>query len=113
MDDTFETYVNYFTITNTGTLDGYVKIRLDVIESGFPDEALKYKIFNGNGSLFMSGSISSMDSYTLASNIFMRSGESADYALQIWLQENNAQQNKSKNKRLVAAIEVTETQIME
>ena len=97
----------------TGTLDGYVRIGLHVVENEFPDDGLSYRIFNSEGELFLSGTISSLDSYTLADNIFMRSGESASYTIQIWLEENGEQQNKSRGKKMVAAIEVTETQIIE
>ena len=113
LEDNFRTYINSFTVTNTGTLDGYVRIGLHVVENEFPDDGLSYRIFNGEGELFLSGTISSLDSYTLADNIFMRSGESASYTIQIWLEENGRQQNKSRGKKMVAAIEVTETQIIE
>lgn len=113
LEDDFRTYINSFTVTNTGTLDGYVRIGLNVSENEFPDDGLSYRIFNSDGEIFLSGKISSMDSYTLADNIFMRSGESASYTIQIWLEENGKQQNKSKGKKLVAAIEVTEKQIIE
>ena len=113
LNDDFRTYINSFTVTNTGTLDGYVRIGLDVSENEFPDNALSYRIFNESGVEFLSGTISSEDSFTLADNLFMRSGESASYTIQIWLEENGMQQNKSKGKKMVAAIEVTETQIIE
>ena len=113
LEDDFRTYINTFTITNTGTLDGYMRIGLHIAENEFPDDALKYRIFNGEGELFLSGSISSEDGYTLAENIFMRSGESAVYTVQIWLEETGVQQNKSRGKKMVAAVEVTETQIIQ
>ena len=113
LDDDHWAYVNSFTITNTGTLDGYMTIKLDVSENEFPDDALKYKIYNGNGDVFMSGSISSLDSYKLAENLFVRSGESASYSIQIWLEETGIQQNRSSGKKFVAAIDVFEKQIIE
>lgn len=113
LEDDFRTYINTFTVTNTGTLDGYVRIGLHITENEFPDDGLSYRIFNEAGEIFMSGTISSEDNYTLAENIFMRSGESAVYTIQIWLEENDRQQNKSRGKKMVAAIEVTETQIIQ
>ena len=113
LDDTDRVYVNTFNITNTGTLDGYMRIGLFVTENEFPDNALSYNIYNSDGDLFMSGFISSEDSFTLADNIFMKSGESTSYTVQIWLGENGRQQNKSNGKRLTAAIEVTAKQIIE
>jgi len=113
LNDTDNTYVNSFTVTNTGSLDGIFNIKLDVSSNEFLTNDLKYNIYNGNDQIFISGSISDDDSYVLASNILLKAQESSNYTIQIWLEETGKQQNLDANKRLTAAIEIDGKQYVE
>lgn len=113
LNDTNNTYINSFSVTNTGSLDGLFNIKLDVSTNEFLTDDLKYNIYNNDGQIFISGSVSESDSYVLANNILLKAEESSNYTIQIWLEETGKQQNLDANRRLTAAIEIDGKQYVE
>jgi hypothetical protein len=103
-DDLKYAYSNDFTITNTGTLDGLMQLTLEISKNTFTSNAIKYSLYNSLGIKITSGDIPNSDNVILIDNVLIKSQESANYSLIIWLQENETQQNTDEGQRLTAAI---------
>lgn len=106
-------YNNKFVVTNTGTLDGIMEIKLDITNNGFSDGAIKYNLYNVDGYRVIGGTIPSSGDAILINQVRINSGQEVVYTLQLWLEETGTQQNIDENQRLTAAVEVNLTQYIE
>lgn len=109
MDDP-DAYLNTFNITSTGTLNSVVNISMVISNNEFSDDSLRYALYNTNKELLQTGKINGTDTIILGENILIKTQETATYTLQIWLEENNEEQNEEMSKTFLATIEVDGTQ---
>ena len=105
-----DAYINNFSIKNSGTLNAVMTIYLKINENEFADDSIKYNLYNSNDEVISTGRIVGTGDIVLANNILLNVDEVADYTLQIWLEENNENQNEEMRKTLLGTIEVDSIQ---
>ena len=103
-------YTNTFSVTSTGTLNSVVEIELDINRNEFPDGYIKYALYNVNNEMLKTGNINGTDTVLLAKNVLIKSGETATYTLQIWLEEINDDQTEYMKKNVNGKINVNAIQ---
>lgn len=104
LEDLKYAYSNSFSVTNTGTLDGIMEIKLEISKNGFSDGAIKYALYNSSGNKITTGDVVTAGDVVLLDNVLINAKESAEYTLVLWLQESGEQQNIDEDKRLTATI---------
>ena len=113
-EPSFETeenvYKNTFKVNNTGTLDGILNVKLEIVKNQFSENTLQYILFNSIGEKITEGPVPLEDSIIIADNILLETGKSSEYTLIIWLEETGKSQNYDMNKELVGAIEANANQ---
>ncbi len=77
-------YRNSFSIQSNGTLDQVIDIDLDITQNEFQKDALKYAVFNMEGTKLEEGFLPQSGKVNLASNIFLGHGNAATYTIIIW-----------------------------
>ena len=85
-------YRNHFGIKSTGTLDQTVSIDIDITTNEFPENVLKYNVYNNEGMQLATGNVPKSGNINLANNIFLGHGETAYYTVIIWWQSTNYDQ---------------------
>lgn len=99
-------YTNTFNISSTGTLNSVVDVELEINNNEFPDGYIKYAVYNVNNELLKTGDINGTNSIILAKNVLIKTGETATYTLQIWLEEINEDQTEYMRKNVNGQINV-------
>lgn len=97
-------YKNIFTIKNTGTLDGILRVIVDIRKNEFTNNALKYKLFSNDGNEIIKGDIPKEGNFEVASNILLPGNTESEFTLIIWLEETGENQNTEMRKTLLGAI---------
>jgi len=105
-----DAYLNTFNVTSSGTLNTIVTISMVIANNEFADDSIRYALYNTNEEMIQTGKINGTDTIILAENLLIKTGETATYTLQIWLEENNEEQNSEMSKTFLATIEVDGTQ---
>ena len=103
-------YRNNFRVTNTGSLDGIVKVDLNILSNEFSDNTLKYVLFNSNGDELTSGYINGVATMTIVDNVSLESNVTESYVLIVWLNENYQNQNQDMMKKMMGTIVVEASQ---
>lgn len=85
-------YRNSFSIKSSGTLDQTIWVDLDVTKNEFTENAIKYAVYNAEGTKLDEGFVPKSGSINLASNMYLRAGYSAKYTIIIWLDNTNYNQ---------------------
>lgn len=98
------TYINSFSVEQTGTVDSTLKIGLELIENQFTENAIKYAIYNSEKQLMIKGSIPKEGNVIIIENILFQPGDIAEYTLMLWLEETYTNQSEDQNKTLTANI---------
>ena len=106
-------YSNTFSVTNTGTLDGKLSMKLEINDNTFTNGAIKYVLYNSNGYKLLYGKISNVEDTYLISNVLLKSKASVKYTLIMWLNETGEQQNKDENCKLIGKITANLEQYIE
>ena len=109
-DTTKNVYRNNFKVTNTGSLDGILKVDIEMEDNEFSNDTLMYVLYNSSGEELTTGYINSSDSITIANNILLTSNATEEFVLIIWLNENNENQNDQMSKTLTGVIDVNVAQ---
>lgn len=114
IETTKNVYKNNFKVTNTGSLDSRIEIRLVIDNNNFgenslPGEAppLKYSLYNSEEKI-KTGWINKegIKLETLADNIELTNNTTEEYTLLIWIDDNGENQNHEMDKKLEGRIEV-------
>lgn len=92
-DTYYNVYRNNFSVTSTGTLDQTIAIDLIMSVNEFEENAIKYSLYNSKGRELSNGIVPKEGTITLASNMFLSHGDTAQYTLLIWLDETGYNQN--------------------
>ena len=104
-------YRNHFGITSTGTLDQTVSIDIDITTNEFPENVLKYNVYNNEGMQLATGNVPKSGNINLANNIFLGHGETAYYTVIIWWQSTNYNQTVEMGSVVTGRINATAKQI--
>ena len=111
LTDTKFAYKNSFSVESTGSLDQTITIYLDLEKNEFMEDIVKFAIYNGNNQKINTGTISKNGTTTLYANNYLRSGETQNYTLLLWLQDDNTNQNSEQGKKLIGKLRVDGAQI--
>lgn len=106
-------YTNTFSISSTGTLNSVVEIDLDINYNEFPNGYIKYALYNADKEVLTYGDINGTNTINLAKNVLIKTGETATYTLQIWLEEINEDQTEYMRKNVTGKINVDAIQEIE
>ena len=110
--DTYDNvYRNTFAVTSTGTLDQTLVIDLNIDQSDFNENELKYVLYSNNGNELAQGNVPKSGIVNLTRNIFLEHGKTARYTLIVWLSDNSNVSYGSEEKTFSGKIDVTAIQI--
>ncbi len=103
-------YRNEFKVTNTGSLDGLIRIDLDILVNEFSDGTLHYILFNSNGDELVTGELNGDGNITLLDNVILKSNAVEEFVLIVWLNETYQDQNIDMKKYLTGTFVVDASQ---
>lgn len=104
-------YRNNFTVSSSGTLDQTITIEFEISRNDFPENAIKYAIFNDSGQILSSGYAPKDGKVTLASNLYLEAVGFAKYTLLIWLDNTDYNQNISMGSAITGKINIHSKQL--
>ena len=110
IDATENVYKNVFRIKNTGTLDGILKVSIDIRKNEFEEESLKYKLFSSEGNELTTGNVPKSGTFEVVSNLLLESESTTEFTLIIWLKETGENQNNEMRKSLTGSIKAEANQ---
>lgn len=113
LDNHPHTYLNTFTIKNTGTWNSLLSVNIELNKNEFSNNALSYALYNSEQQQILEGKIPKTGSIELMSNIKFPPQAEAEYTLMIWLEENNTNQSSEQRKELTATIVANASQLIE
>lgn len=104
-------YKNNFEVANTGSLDGEIEeIVIEINKNEFETRILKYSLYNKDKKEISEGYIESNTKAIIAKNLELKSNETEEYTLLIWLEDNGEEQNEEMKKNFMGTIVVNATQ---
>lgn len=104
-------YKKKFSVKSDGTLDQTLDIYINITKNDFTNNALKFALYDSNNKKISTGSIPTSGQILIASNDYLKSGETKNYTVLIWLQENNRNQDYEKNSTFVGGFEIAAKQL--
>lgn len=108
----YSTYKKNFAITSSGsTIDQNFDIYIDVANNEFSNNALGFILYDANGNIVSRGTIPSSGRVLVASSISLKSNETLNYTLLIWLQDNNDNQDYEQGKSFTGGFYIDAQQI--
>lgn len=108
----YSTYKKNFAITSSGsTIDQNFDIYIDVTNNEFSNNALGFILYDANGNIVSRGTIPSSGRVLVASSINLKSNETLNYTLLIWLQDNNDNQDYEQGKSFTGGFYIDTKQI--
>ena len=110
IDTTRNVYRNNFKITNSGSLDGVMKVDIDVDVNQFSDKTLKYIVYNLSGDELSEGYIDGTNDIRILDNFFIAGNSTEEFILIVWLNENYHDQNTEMTRSFTGAIKVDASQ---
>lgn len=108
----YSTYKKNFAITSSGsTIDQNFDIYIDVANNEFSNNALGFILYDANGNVVSRGTIPSSGRVLVASSISLKSNETLNYTLLIWLQDNNDNQDYEQGKSFTGGFYIDAQQV--
>lgn len=108
----YSTYKKNFAITSSGsTIDQNFDIYIDITNNEFSNNALGFILYDANGNVVSRGTIPSSGRVLVASSISLKSNETLNYTLLIWLQDNNDNQDYEQGKSFTGGFYIDAQQI--
>ena len=106
-------YKKKFSVKSDGTLDQTLDLYIKTKENKFTEGALKFAIYDSANTKIGFGNIpvKSNAKVLMASDIYLKSNNTKEFTVLIWLQENNQNQDHEAGKTFVGGFEITATQI--
>lgn len=113
LNTVYPIYKKKFSVKSDGTLDQNLDLYIKVTENSFTNNALKFAIYDSANTKIGIGNIPSgiNEKVLMASNIYLKSNNTKDFTVLIWLQENNQNQDHEEGKTFIGGFEITATQI--
>ena len=132
-EPTFDTinnvYRNTFRVTNTGSLDSFIDIKVRINKNDFSDETIMYSLYydkneenydeneenynENEEKIKITDYLQGEDEIILTESIFLENGVTKEFVLLVWLQENGVTQNDEMRKNLMGRIIVEASQVCE
>ena len=111
LNDELYVYKKNFSITSDGTLDQNMDIYIDITNNEFVQNHLMYALYEQNGNKVASNAIPKEGKVLLASNVFLKSGETKSYTVILWLKETGENQNIQQDCHFTGKFDIIAQQI--
>jgi len=110
LDTVDNVYRNNFRVKNTGSLDSFISVMIEVNKNEFSNDILMYSLYDGDETVIASGFLQGSKDILLSGDIELANGETEDFVLLIWLNESGDEQNSEMKKSFTGQIVVDATQ---
>lgn len=110
-NDNHSVYRKKFAVTSSGTLDQTLDIYIDVTNNTFSNRALHYSIYLDDGTKLGTGEIPSEGKILLAKEVDLKSGDTKNFVMLVWLQENKQNQDGEIGKTFTGKFDITANQV--
>lgn len=109
----YSVYKKKFTVASDGTLDQTLDLYITVTENNFENNALRYALYDSSNTKLSTGTIPSTKGakVLMKSGVPLKSNNSKNFTVLIWLQENNQNQDHEQGKTFTGGFDITATQI--
>ena len=107
----YSVYQKRFSISSNGTLDQYMDMYIDVTKNEFAPSALGFILYDSDNNKIAKGWIPKVGKVLMSSNIYLKSGETKNFTVLIWLQENNQNQDYEQGNTFVGGFDIDARQI--
>ena len=111
LSDELYVYRKNFSITSDGTLDQTMNIYIDITKNEFVSDHLMYALYDSSGNKITTRGFPVEGRILIASDIFLKSGETKSYVVLIWLTETGENQNEEQNCHFTGQFDITAEQI--
>ena len=112
-DTTDNVYRNEFSVTNTGNLNGTMRINIHTLTNTFSNDVVKYILFNTNGEELATGFLNGEMDRNIIDNLIINANSTESFVLSVWINETDDDQSYEMSKRLVGSILVDAVQVKE
>ena len=111
LGDTMFVYTKNFSVTSNGTLDQTIDLYIDINKNEFVTNHLRYSLFDSKGNKIDSGGFPSTGKILIASNMLLKSGETENYTILLWLMETKENQNNEQDCSFSGEFDIFANQI--
>lgn len=113
LDTVYSVYKKKFVVESDGTLDQMLDLYIKVTKNTFANNALKFALYDSSNSKLADGYIPNEENATvlMKSDVYLKSNNSKNFTVLIWLQENNQNQDYEQGQTFVGGFEITATQV--
>lgn len=84
---------------------------IDVTKNEFAPSALGFILYDSDNNKIVKGWIPKVGKVLMSSNIYLKSGETKNFTVLIWLQENNQNQDYEQGNTFVGGFDIDARQI--
>lgn len=109
----YSVYKKKFSVASDGSLDQTLDLYINVTQNGFTNNALMFALYDETNSKLATGHITSEEGgrVLMKSGVYLKSNNTADFTVLIWLQENDENQDHEQGKTFIGGFDITATQV--
>ena len=109
----YSVYKKSFSVKSDGSLDQTLDLYINVSESNFEKDALKFALYDSSNNKISTGYIPAVkgERVLMASGVPLKSNNVESFTVLIWLQENNQNQDDQQGKTFVGGFDITANQV--
>lgn len=111
LGDSLYVYTKNFSVTSDGSLDQTIDLYIDAIQNEFVDNHLRYALYDDNGNKISTGGILKDGKVSMASGIYLKSGETKNFIVLLWLMETLENQDEEQNCMFKGEFDIFANQI--
>lgn len=111
LGDTMFVYTKKFSVTSNGTLDQTIDLYIDITKNEFVSNHLRYSLYDANGNKITTGGLPSNGKILMTSDMFLKSGETKDFTVLLWLMETRENQNDEQDCSFSGEFDIFANQI--
>lgn len=111
LGDTMFVYTKNFSVTSNGTLDQTINLYIDITKNEFVSNHLRYSLYDSNGNKLTTGGIPSNGKILMTSDVFLKSGETKDFTVLLWLMETRENQDDEQDCSFSGEFDIFANQI--
>lgn len=109
----YSVYKKSFSVKSTGTLDQTLDLYINVTENNFESKSLKFALYDSSNNKLSTGYIPTTknERVLMVSGIPLKSNNSKDFTVLVWLQENNQNQDSQQDRTFIGGFDITANQV--
>lgn len=112
LDTLYSVSKKKFSVSSTGTLDQTMDIYITVTNNDFDSNALGFSIYDSNNQKIGVGRLPSSGKVLIASDVYLKGGDLANFTVLIWLWENNQNQDYEQGNSFSGGFEIDAKQVL-